>query len=231
MPCADLNSLINHLLETGVLKTPAIIDAFKNIDREQFTPEDMKCFAHVDEALTIPGGQTISQPYTVAFMLELLQPESGDKILDIGAGSGWQSALLAHIASQKEEGKVFSIEIVPELCKFGKSNISKLSFLKKGIVEWICGDASEGLAKEAPFDRIIAAAALGGPARNASHSDAGGKVPQEWKSQLKIGGRMVIPVEQSIWLFIKKDENNFEEKEYPGFTFVPFVENPQNKNK
>jgi len=209
MPVGDLNSLINHLIESGVLKTPAIIDAFKNIDRSKFVPEDMKCFAYVDEALSIGEGQTISQPYTVAFMLELLEPKPGDKILDIGSGSGWQTSLLAHIVG--ENGKIFAIEIIPELCKFGKANVKNFNFIEKGIVEWICGDASKGLAEKAPFDKIIAAAALGD------------KIPQEWKDQLKIGGRMVVPIKESIWLFIKRDKNDFEEKEFPGFVFVPFV--------
>jgi protein-L-isoaspartate(D-aspartate) O-methyltransferase len=116
------------------------------------------------------------------------------------------------------------------LCKFGKKNVKEFNFMEKGIVEWICGDASQKatfdpVRNEVPdgVDKIIAAAAL--PARNASHSDAGGddKIPQEWKDQLKIGGRMVIPIKGSIWLFIKKDNNEFETKEYPGFAFVPFV--------
>jgi protein-L-isoaspartate(D-aspartate) O-methyltransferase len=209
MPVGDLNSLVNHLIESGVLKTPAIIDAFKSIDRQKFVPEDMKCFAYVDEALLIGQGQTISQPYTVAFMLELLEPKAGDKILDIGSGSGWQAGLLAHLVGEK--GKIYAIEIIPELCKFGKTNIKNFNFTEKGIVEWICGDASKGLAEKAPFDKIIAAAALGD------------KIPQEWKDQLKIGGRMVVPIKESIWLFIKKGENDFETTEYPGFVFVPFT--------
>jgi len=210
MPIGDLNSLVSHLIENGVLKTPAIIDAFRNIDRAKFVPEEMKPFAYIDEALSIPGGQTISQPYTVAFMLELLEPKPGEKILDIGAGSGWQTALLAHIVGEK--GKVIAMEIVPELCKFGKANVAKFDFMEKGTVKWHCADASKGFPEEASFDKIIAAAALDG------------KIPQEWKDQLKLGGRIVVPIKESIWLFTKKAENNFEEKEYPGFVFVPFVQ-------
>ncbi len=214
----NLNSLIEHLTEIGVLKTPLIIDAFKNIDRLKFIPEAMKPFAYIDQALMIPGGQTISQPYTVAFMLELLEPKPGDKILDIGAGSGWQSSLLGYIVSQKEDGRVFAVELVPELCKFGKKNVSQFSFIEKGIVCFLCGDASKKETFEPVkdeitdgIDKIIVAAALEN------------EVPQLWKDLLKIGGRIVVPIKESIWLFIKKDKDNFETKEYPGFVFVPFV--------
>ncbi len=211
-----MDKLISHLQEIGVLKTPLIIDAFKNIDRAKFVPEDMKQWAYIDEALSIGSGQTISQPYTVAFMLELLEPKPGEKILDIGAGSGWQTCLLAHIVG--DGGKIFAMEIVPELCKFGKKNVKKFNFIEKGIVEWICGDASQKATFDPVrnevsngVDKIIAAAALDG------------SIPQEWKDQLKIGGRIVVPIKGSIWLFVKKDRDEFETKEYPGFAFVPFV--------
>ncbi len=218
MPTGSLELLIKHLMETGVLKTQAIIDAFKSVDRIKFAPEEMKAFVYVDEALSIFGGQTISQPYTVAFMLELLEPKPGEKILDVGAGSGWQTSLLAHIVSHdNDKGRIIAIEIIPELCKFAEKNIAKFGFLEKDVVKFICGDASSGYSEEAPYDKVIAAAAL----KN--------EIPQAWKDQLKIGGRMVAPIKDSIWLFIKKDKDNFEAIEYSGFNFVPFVSAPQSK--
>lgn len=95
----DLKNLVEHLRNGGYLKTPKIIDAFLNIDRIDFVPENLKEDAYLNIPLPIGKGQTISQPLTVAFMLELLGPKYGDKILDVGAGSGWTSALLAYIVS------------------------------------------------------------------------------------------------------------------------------------
>lgn len=141
-------------------------------------------------------------------MLELLQPKPGHKILDVGAGSGWQTSLLAHIVGEK--GSVHAMEIVLKLCKFGKENVSKYNFIEKDVVECFCQSAEKGLKEKAPFDGIIAAAALGGD------------VPEEWKKQLKPGGRLVVPIKSSIWLFVKQDDDEFEEHEHPGFAFVPF---------
>ena len=119
-------SLIDSLIQQGWLKTPEIIEAFRKIKRIDFLPEDMKDLAELNEALPIGYGQTISQPLVVAFMLELLQPKKGEKILDIGSGSGWTSALLADIVSQKENsGKVIAIEFIPELKEFGEKNVAK----------------------------------------------------------------------------------------------------------
>jgi len=216
-----MQELVNHLIDTNYLKTPRIIEAFQKIDRADFVPEEIKDQAYINAPLPIGWGQTISQPLTVAFMLELCQPEPGDKILDIGAGSGWQTALLAYCVTRASLGDaskgrpcplVFAIERIPELKEFGQENVTKYNFIEKGIVEFICGDGSKGLPNQGPFNKIIAAASAQ-------------EIPRAWKEQLKIGGRLVTPVGGSIWLLIKKDEKNFEEKEYPGFAFVPLVEN------
>ena len=200
--------LVDSLIKEGWLKTPRIIEAFRQIKRVDFLPDDIKDLAELNEALPIGYGQTISQPLVVAFMIELLDPQPRDKILDVGSGSGWTSALLAEIVGEK--GKVIAIDIIPELVEFGKKNVSKYNFLEKGIVEFICADGSKGYQKEAPYDKILASAS----AR---------ELPKPWKEQLKIGGRIVTPIGSSIWLFIKKTERDFEEFEYPGFAFVPLI--------
>jgi len=200
--------LIDNLIEDGYLKTKRIIEAFKNIDRKNFVPESLEEEAYVNAPLPIGWGQTISQPATVAFMIELLQPEKGDNILDVGAGSGWQTALLGEIVGKK--GKVFAMELVEKLAEFGKSNVEKYDFIKTGRVEFIHGDAEKGLPEKAPFDRIIAAASAK-------------MIPEAWKKQLKVGGHLVAPVGSSVLLLVKKSENEFEKLENPGFAFVPFI--------
>jgi len=214
----NMKQLINQLIEQGYLKTPRIIEAFKAIKRQDFVLENLKEEADINAPLPIGWGQTISQPLTVAFMLELLQPEPGDKILDIGSGSGWQTALLAYIVSlgvKLPKGRsrspfIFAIERIPELMEWGKKNVTKYNFVEKGIVEFICGDAS----KKATFDPIRDEISNGVDKIIAAASAE--KIPDAWKEQLKIGGRLVTPVQSSIWLLIKKSKKEFEEKEFPG---------------
>lgn len=208
-----MDELIEELIQDGYLKNLAIIEAFKAIRREDFIPDEVKLEAKGNYPLPIGYNQTISQPLTVAFMLELLEPEAGNKILDVGSGSGWQTALLAHIVGP--QGKVYAIERISELKEFGENNVKKYNFIKKGIVEFICGDGSKGLPEKGPFDRIIVAAAAS-------------KIPEDLLKQLKVGGRLVIPVGpqglQDMILIIKKDDDKFEEKKFSGFTFVPLIE-------
>ena len=203
-------NLIDSLIEEGWLKTPKIIEAFEKVKREDFLPGEMKDLAEINEALPIGYGQTISQPLVVAFMLEQLQPRPGDKILDVGSGSGWTSALLAEIVGSK--GKVIAIEVIPELMEFGKNNVAKYNFIEKGTVEFICADGSKGYEKEAPYDGILVSASVQT------------EVPQAWKNQIKIGGKIVTPLGSSIWRFTKKNATKSEDVEYPGFVFVPLIE-------
>ena len=200
-----MEQLINNLIQQGYLKTPRIISAFRKIKRVDFTPEELKSEASINAPLPIGYGQTISQPLTVAFMLELLEPREGDKILDIGSGSGWQTAMLAEIVGKK--GKVCAIERIPELKIFGENNTEKYHFKN---TEFILGNGSIGLEKESPFDKIIAAA----------EAD---EISEELKRQLKIKGRLVIPAGGSIWLIVRESENEFTEQEFPGFAFVPLI--------
>jgi len=218
---ANINPFVSNLINQGVLKTPRIIEAFEKIDRADFVLLESRKNVYIDVPLPIGEGQTISQPYTVAFMIELLQPKSGDKIFEIGFGSGWQTVILAHIVSQESQisnlksqnlGRIYAVERIKELFEFGAKNISKYNFIKKGIVKTILGDATIGLKKYAPFDRIIAAA-------------SGDKVPKAWLEELKIGGRLVMPVQENIWLYIKKSAKEFEKQKFPGFVFVPLISN------
>jgi len=204
--------LIDYLIEEGSLKTERIIAAFRKIKRTDFLPEEIKDLSEINEALPIGSGQTISQPSVVAFMIEELNPEPGDKILDVGSGSGWTSALLAEIVGSK--GKVFSLELVQELKEFGERNTSKYGFIEKGISEFVRTDGSKGYIKEAPYDKILASAAAN-------------KIPDSWKEQVKVNGRIVAPINNSIVVCEKKQsasgEIEFEEKEYQGFVFVPLL--------
>jgi len=214
-----MDKLIDQLIDQKYLKSPLIIEAFRKIRRADFVPIEIRqaqgedFINNYNAPLSIGYDQTISQPLTVAFMLELLQPEKGDRILDIGSGSGWQTALLADIIGK--DGFIYAIERIRELKNFGQKNIDKYKFKN---VEFICGDGSVGLSDQAPFDKIIAAAATD-------------KIPEVWKEQLKIDGRLITPVNNSIWLLIRKSKKEFEQKEYPGFSFVPLIKEHENSKQ
>ena len=203
-----MSRLVNNLIRAGYLKTDSIIDAFSKVHRIEFIPDDLAAQSEADIPLPIGYGQTISQPLTVAFMLELLEPKAGQKILDIGSGSGWTTGLLAYIVGEK--GLVIAMEKIEELCKFGMSNVNKFSFIEKGIVEFNCQSAENGFEEKAPYDRILVSASVD-------------EIPSALKSQLAVEGIMVIPVHNEIWYVEKISEDEFNIEKFPGFHFVPFI--------
>jgi len=198
--------LVEHLIQSGVLRTPHIIAAFGAIDRKNFVLPEWQSAAYEDYPIPIGYGQTISQPYTVAFMLELLQPQPGQKILDVGSGSAWTTALLAHIVGLK--GKVFGIEIIPGLVEFGKQNVAKYRFDHAQILQ---AGKKLGLPEQAPFDKILASAAAN-------------KLPKELIRQLQIGGTLVVPVQNDILKIEKVSETKTDIQTFPGFAFVPLMQ-------
>lgn len=194
-----------------VIKAKGIIDknvlnAIGKVPRHLFMDSGFLDHAYQDKAFPIAADQTISQPYTVAFQTELLQVKPGDKILEIGTGSGYQTAILCILGA-----KVYSIERQQELFKKTSKFLPKLGYNAKKL---IFGDGYKGLAEEAPFDGIIVTA--GAP-----------KVPKSLMSQLKIGGRLVIPVGddvQTMTLYTRKGVKEFEKQEFGEFRFVPLLE-------
>lgn len=205
--------LVDRLIKDGYLRTPLIISAFRRIKREDFVRVKDRQQAKINYPLSIGYGQTISQPLTVAFMLELLDPRPGGKILDVGSGSGWTVALLAEIAGAS--GKVYGLEIIKELKKFAEGNVRKYNFINKGMARIYNRDGREGLPEHAPFDRIIISAAAD-------------KIPEKLLSDLKTGGTLVAPVGtpagvQDIVRLVKISENEFQEEKHSGFIFVPLL--------
>ena len=178
---------------------------FKKINRVDFVREGYQAEADENYPLPIGFGQTISQPFTVVFMLKLLELRKGDKVLDIGSGSGWTTALLANLV--EETGKVFGVEIIPELVEFGRRNLAKYNFPNAEIVQ---AGAELGLPSEAPFDRILVSAAAE-------------EIPDTLLRQLKAPGILVLPVKNTI-IQIKKDAaGRISQREFPGFVFVPLI--------
>ncbi len=202
--------LAKELKEKGILKSRNLCRAFSKIDRKDFVPEEMERHAYEDIPLSIGYGQTISQPSVVAFMLEKLSPKKAERILDIGCGSGWTTALLAEAVGK--EGKVVGIEKIPELKSFGKENISKYNFIEEERVEMISGDGYEGFKESAPYDKILISAALSGKE----------DIPSTWREQLVEKGIIVLPIENYVYK-LTKDEEDFLEEKYFGFVFVPLV--------
>jgi protein-L-isoaspartate(D-aspartate) O-methyltransferase len=181
-----------------------VVNAMRKVERHRFVPESLYSMAYDDGPLGIGEGQTISQPYIVALMTELLALQGQEKVLEIGTGSGYQTAILAHLANE-----VYSIEILEPLAERSKALLSSLGFSNIHIR---CADGYEGWKEEAPFDAIIVTAAPQ-------------EVPPQFIKQLKIGGRLVIPVgsfSQKLNLIIKTKQE-IQKQSVIGVIFVPMV--------
>jgi len=199
------NQLVDLLAKKGIHDTK-VLQAMKMIPRHLFLESSFEDFAYQDTAFPIGAGQTISQPYTVAFQSQLLEIKTDDKILEIGTGSGYQTAVLCKMGA-----KVFTIERQNELYRKTSALLPKLGYRPRVMM---FGDGYKGLPADAPFDGIIVTA--GAPF-----------IPKPLMAQLKVGGRLVIPVgedKQIMTLLIRKTETHFEQHELGDFRFVPMLE-------
>jgi protein-L-isoaspartate(D-aspartate) O-methyltransferase len=200
------NQLVKILQEKGIVDKN-VLNAISRIPRHLFLNSSFEDYAYQDKAFPIGAGQTISQPYTVAFQSQLLEIKDGDKILEIGTGSGYQTAVLCLMGA-----KVYSVERQNELFKQTSVLLPKLGIKPKHLS---FGDGYKGLENHAPFDSIIVTA--GAPI-----------IPKPLMAQLKIGGKLVIPLgdeNQIMTLLIRKSEAQFEKHEFGDFKFVPLLEN------
>lgn len=195
-------------LKEIVITTPAVERAFLKVPREEFLPERCRKNAYDDTPLPLFEKQTISQPYMIARMTELLDVKRGQNVLEIGSGSGYQAAILAELVGKK--GKVITVERKEPLRKFAADNLHRLGY---GNVDVILGDGTKGYERNAPYDRIMVTAAAP-------------KVPQPLEMQLDIGGKMVIPVggryTQTL-VVLKKGGHTIKEEEHDPCIFVPLI--------
>jgi protein-L-isoaspartate(D-aspartate) O-methyltransferase len=194
--------------ETGLAAmSPQVRAALAKVERHRFVPAGQQSLAYRNHPLPIGSGQTISQPYIVALSTDLIEPQPGQRVLEIGTGSGYQAAILAEIVS-----KVYSIELVPSL---GKEAAERLRTLGYANVEVRIGDGYAGWPERAPFDAIVVTAAAP-------------RVPEALVAQLKPGGRMVIPVGEShaaqqLLLIVKRADGSVERRSVLPVRFVPLV--------
>ncbi len=205
----DIRKKIEMMIEKQIVargvSDERVLDAFRHVRRDQFVPADFKSQAFEDYPLPIGYNQTISQPYIVALMTELLELDGSEKVLEIGTGSGYQAAILAECAKV-----VYTIEIVEPLCTRARSLLDSLNY---GNVHVRCGDGYEGWPEEAPFDAVIVTAAPP-------------EIPPKLVEQLAIGGRMVIPVGkmmQNLMLLTKNENGELQKTKMLPVRFVPMT--------
>lgn len=201
--------LVNGLKIKGI-RDEKVLEAIGKVPRHLFMESSFLNFAYKDQAFPIGSGQTISQPYTVAFQTQLLQVEKNDKVLEVGTGSGYQAAVLLEMGA-----RVFTIERQKELFQKTQSFLPEIGYHPACFF----GDGYKGLPAFAPFDKILVTA--GAPS-----------VPETLKEQLKVGGRMVIPVgkenRQEMMVVIRVSEEEFELEKHGGFVFVPLLKGTVN---
>jgi protein-L-isoaspartate(D-aspartate) O-methyltransferase len=193
----------NQIRARGV-RDPAVLAAMAKVPRHLFVPENLRRNAYADEPLPIGEGQTISQPYIVAYMTEALGLEGGEKVLEVGTGSGYQTAVLAEIA-----GTVFTVEIVEKLALRARAALDALGYAK---VRYRIGDGSAGWPDEAPFDAITVTAAAA-------------RLPEKLETQLAVGGRMILPVgtDAQELVLVRRERSGLKRKSLLAVRFVPLV--------
>ncbi len=201
---AQREQMIEQQIAARGVRDPAVLEAMRTVPRHEFVPESFRAQAYSDSPLPIGDGQTISQPYIVALMSELLEVQEGERVLEIGTGSGYQAAVLAAMGVD-----VYTIEILPNLCQQAAETLERLGYERVTVR---CGDGYGGWPEHAPFTGIIVTAA---PER----------VPQPLLDQLTLGGNMVIPV-GSFYQELKvitRTEDGFEERSVIPVRFVPMT--------
>src|SRR6266851_3044978 len=199
--------MVRDQIEARGVSRPDVLRAIRSTPRHLFVPEPLRPQAYQDRALPIGSGQTISQPYIVALMTELLEPSKQQKVLEIGTGSGYQTAVLAALA-----GRIFTIEIVPELAQSAAALLKSLGVRNVTVR---CGDGYQGWTEEAPFDRIILTAAPP-------------EIPQALVDQLRPGGKMIAPVggsafAQNLVVVDKLADGGVRKRSVIPVAFVPMV--------
>ena len=203
----ERKELVDHLIDSGYLSTPRVIDAMRKVKRHRFVPAGEGKSAYSDRPLHIGSDQTISAPHMVAIMTEHLDIEVDNKILEIGAGSGYQAAILAEIV---KKGKIYTVERLPEIAERAKSSIEECGYKNVSI---IVGDGTMGYKAEAPYDRIIVTA--GAP-----------KIPQSLVDQLGDNGKLLIPVGDRFYqelMLVEKRGEEIIERRLGGCVFVPLI--------
>ena len=207
----ERKELVRKLSQSGYIKTEKVRKAMEEVPREEFIPASNRPYAYADQPLPIGEGQTISAPHMVAMICEILDLEEGMKILEIGAGFGYNAAVVAKIIGEK--GHLYSIERISSLAEIAKDNLKRTGLGDNVTI--IVGDGTKGYKEEAPYDRIYGTASAP-------------SLPEPLKEQLKIGGIMLIPVgEQQYFqdlVYIKREsEDQFERKSMGGVAFVPMI--------